>query len=88
MRNWILGSMLAAVGAAAAPPAVATLNSSMALSESLPAAIESFVQRRSVAARRIQICHDEQRIVLRRGWLPLAADCAPEPGDEVMPLSE
>lgn len=60
----------------------------LVLRVSLPAAIESFVQRRSAAARRIQICHDEQRIVLRRGWLPLAADCAPEPGDEVMPLSE
>lgn len=58
----------------------------LALQVSTPAAIEAFVQRRSPGARRVQLCHDTERIVVRRGWEPLAADCRPQPGDEVIPL--
>lgn len=66
MRNWILGSMLAAVGAAAAPPAVATLNSSMALSESLAASVgsasDSLVGSSRSSAGRTQSAAGEYRV--------------------------
>lgn len=58
----------------------------LALQVSVPASIEAFVQRRAPATRRVEICHDEARIVVRRGWEPLGAACTPAPGDEVVVL--
>ena len=55
----------------------------LALQVSLPASIETFVRRRAPAAQRVEICHDEGRIVVRRGWEPLGAACEAGPGDEV-----
>jgi hypothetical protein len=58
----------------------------LALQVSVPQSIEAFVQRRLPAARRVEMCHDQERIVVRRGWLPLGPECRPLPGDEVIAL--
>lgn len=55
------------------------------LRTSVPASIEAFVHAQAPAARRVELCHDGQRVVVRRGWQPLA-DCRPEPGDQVLAL--
>ncbi|KQQ89040.1 DUF2145 domain-containing protein [Massilia sp. Leaf139] len=54
------------------------------LQVSVPESIEAFVHRRAPAARRVQVCHDKERIVVRRGWEPLGAECRAAPGDEVI----
>ena len=59
----------------------------LSLQISVPASIEAFVQRRAPETQRVEICHDENRIVVRRGWEPLGATCEPGPGDEVIALS-
>lgn len=59
----------------------------LALQVSVPASIEAFVRQRAPQTRRVEICHDEGRIVVRRGWEPLGAACAPGPGDEVTVLA-
>lgn len=59
----------------------------LALHTSVPASIEDFVQRRLPDTRRVELCHDERRIVVHRGWDKLGADCAPLPGDEVVELA-
>jgi hypothetical protein len=59
----------------------------LALQVSTPAAIEAFVRRQAPHARRVQLCHDKERIVVRRGWDPLGADCRPMQGDEVIALA-
>jgi hypothetical protein len=58
----------------------------LALQVSVPASIEGFVRRRTPAARRVELCHDKERIVVHRGWKSLGAECRPMPGDEVIPL--
>lgn len=59
----------------------------LALQVSVPASIEAFVQRRAPATQRVEICHDERRIVVRRGWEPFGAACEPGPGDEVIAIA-
>jgi hypothetical protein len=59
----------------------------LALHTSVPASIEDFVHRRLPDTRRVELCHDERHIVVHHGWEPLGADCAPLPGDEVIPLA-
>ena len=59
----------------------------LALHVSVPASIEAFVQRRAPAARRVELCHTQERIVVRRGWEALGAACEPGVGDEVIPLA-
>ena len=54
---------------------------------SMPATIETFVRQRVAGTERIELCHNEQHIVIRRGWEPLAEGCLPGPGDRVLPLS-
>ncbi len=56
------------------------------LRTSVPASIEAFVRARWPQARRVELCHDAQRVVVRRGWEPLAEGCRPAPGDEVFAL--
>lgn len=53
---------------------------------SMPAAIDAFVRQREPLAERIEFCLAGERIVVRRGWLPLAEGCVPEPGDVVHSL--
>jgi hypothetical protein len=53
---------------------------------SMPAAIEAFVQRDLPGATRIEFCHDGRRIVVRRGWTPIAEGCRPGEGDAVVGL--
>ena len=60
----------------------------LALQVSVPASIEAFVRQRAPQTRRVEICHDEGRIVVRRGWEPLGAACEPGPDDEVMTLAQ
>lgn len=58
----------------------------LALHVSVPASIEAFVQRRAPQARRVELCHTQDRIVVRRGWEPLGAACEPKDGDDVITL--
>ncbi len=56
------------------------------LRTSLPADIEHFVQQQVSGVQRIELCHAAGRVVLRHGWLPLAAGCVPQAGDRVFEL--
>jgi hypothetical protein len=53
---------------------------------SLPGAIEAFVRERLPGARRIEMCHDGARAVIRYGWEPIAEGCRPEARDRVVDL--
>jgi hypothetical protein len=53
---------------------------------SLPASIEAFVRQRSPGAQRIELCQDGQRIVVRRGWVPIEAGCIASGDDRVIAL--
>ena len=53
---------------------------------SLPASIEDFVRQSVPGARRIELCHDGQQMVVRHGWAPIPEGCRPERGDRVVPL--
>jgi hypothetical protein len=59
----------------------------LALRVSVPASIEEFVRRRLPRTRRVELCHDKERIVVRHGWEPLGAECKALPGDEVIPVA-
>lgn len=59
----------------------------LALQVSVPDAIERFVRARAPGTQRVEICHDERRIVVRRGWEPIGAGCEAGPGDEVVALA-
>ena len=58
----------------------------MRLRVSTPAALETFARRQWPRARRVEFCAVDRRIVVRRGWEPLDADCRPGEADEVIPL--
>lgn len=51
-----------------------------------PAAMEAFVRLRLPGAERIELCHDERRIVVRRGWEAIDEGCRPRAGDRVVAL--
>ena len=53
---------------------------------SMPASLEALIRQREPAATRIEVCHTDSRIVLRRGWTPLPDDCVAGPGDEMLAL--
>lgn len=53
---------------------------------SLPTSIEAFVRRQLPAATRIELCHDDKKVVLRRGWTPIGDGCRAEAGDQVLAL--
>lgn len=58
----------------------------MKLKISVPAAVEAFVRQRFPASERVELCHDDRRIVIHRGWTPIADGCQPGAGDRVVPL--
>ncbi len=58
----------------------------MKLHISLPSTIETFVRSRFPASERVELCHDDRRIVIHRGWTPIAAGCTPGEGDRVVRL--
>lgn len=53
---------------------------------SMPAALEAFVRAQAPQAQRIEVCHAGARIVVRRGWTPIAPGCLPGPDDEVVAI--
>lgn len=53
---------------------------------SMPASLEAFVRQRVPGAQRVEICHDERKVVLRRGWVPLGPGCEAAEGDHVVAL--
>jgi len=59
----------------------------LALHISVPTTIEDFVHKASPRTRRVELCHDERRIVVHRGWEPLGTQCEPLPGDDVIALA-
>jgi hypothetical protein len=58
----------------------------MKLRVSLPSTIETFVRARFPASERVELCHDDRQIVVRRGWTAIADGCKPEAGDRVVRL--
>jgi hypothetical protein len=48
---------------------------------SMPASLQAFVLRREPGTRRLEICHQEQRVVVRRGGAPFGAACVAGEGD-------
>ena len=53
---------------------------------SMPTSLEAFARRQAPAAARVELCHAGERVVIRRGWTPIADGCQPEADDEVVPL--
>ncbi len=53
---------------------------------SMPASIEAFVQRRVPGATRLELCHTERQVVIRRGWEPIAEGCVAGAQDTVITL--
>jgi hypothetical protein len=54
---------------------------------SMPASLESFVQRQWPQSQRIEFCHTTTQIVVHHGWHNLATDCVPGDGDTVIALN-
>jgi len=59
---------------------------SLVFQVSLPASIEAYARQRWPEAERIELCHAQARVVVRRGWAPIADGCVPEAGDRVLAL--
>lgn len=53
---------------------------------STPASIEAFVREHVPGAQRIELCHDERQVVIRRGWEPVGDGCRRRDGDRVVAL--
>ena len=53
---------------------------------SMPAAIENFVRTQVPGAQRLEFCHTERHVVVRRGWAPIAEGCIPAADDTVIAL--
>lgn len=53
---------------------------------SMPASIEAFVRARVPGATRVELCHAGRRVVVHRGWEPIAEGCEPGEGDTVIAL--
>lgn len=53
---------------------------------SMPASIEAFVHASVPNATRMEFCHTDRRVVIRRGWDPIAAGCQPAEQDTVIAL--
>ena len=55
---------------------------------SMPASIEALVRTQVPGATRIEFCHTETRIVVHRGWDPIAEGCTPGAQDTVVSLDD
>jgi hypothetical protein len=53
---------------------------------SMPASIEAFVQAQVPGATRLELCHTERQVVIRRGWAPIAEGCVAGAQDTVITL--
>jgi hypothetical protein len=53
---------------------------------SMPASIETFVRARLPGAQRLEFCHTERHVVVRRGWDLIADGCVPGEQDQVILL--
>ena len=53
---------------------------------SMPASIEDFVQATVPGARRVEFCHTDRHVVIRRGWEPIPPGCEPGEQDTVIGL--
>jgi hypothetical protein len=53
---------------------------------SMPASIEAFVHDTAPGASRIEFCHTEREVVIRRGWDSIADGCTPGEHDTVVSL--
>lgn len=61
----------------------------LALRVSLPNTLEAFIRQHYSASERIEICHDGQHAVVRKGWEPMGADgCLSGSRDRVVALNE
>lgn len=53
---------------------------------SMPASIEAFIHETVPGATRMEFCHTDRHIVVRRGWAPIAEGCVPGEQDTVLAL--
>jgi hypothetical protein len=53
---------------------------------SMPASIEAFVKRKAPGAMRLEFCHTESQVVIRRGWEPITEGCQAGAQDTVITL--
>ncbi len=53
---------------------------------SMPDSIEAFVRAQVPGAERMEFCHSNRRVVIRRGWEPIAEGCQPGDRDTVIAL--
>ncbi len=53
---------------------------------SMPASIEGFLQAQVPGATRLEFCHNERHVVVRRGGAPIADGCVPDAQDTVISL--
>lgn len=53
---------------------------------SMPTALDNWVQARWPQTQRVELCHTEHHVVVRRNGAALDAQCQQQPGDEVTPL--
>lgn len=58
----------------------------MRLKVSLPSTIEAFIHERQPDSERIEICYDNNRVVVHRGWTEIANGCEPSEGDRVVQI--
>jgi hypothetical protein len=55
---------------------------------SMPESIERFVRGAVPAATRVEFCHVGRRVVVHRGWEPIAEGCEPGDADTVITLDD
>ena len=53
---------------------------------SMPSSLEAFVQAQAPGAQRLEFCHTQTHIVVRRGWQPLDDACQAGPQDTLIAL--
>ncbi|WP_288408204.1 DUF2145 domain-containing protein [uncultured Herbaspirillum sp.] len=53
----------------------------------MPASIESFIHRRDPESYRVELCMNEEHIVVHPGWSRIADGCVAASGDRVLPVN-